>query len=99
MFTSKDKGEDESTYKSDEEPIQFKPHQPRFMTPLCHVTASSSCNDLLVIHTPSLTDVNLMALVDSGANKTFVPNLMYEKKYSPRTLLATSFVFASPMGV
>jgi len=71
MFISKDKEEDVSTSESDEEPIQFKPHQSRFMTPLCHVTASSSCNDLLVIHTPSLTDDNFMALVDSGATKNF----------------------------
>jgi hypothetical protein len=71
IFVSKDKEDDESTSESDEMPIQFKPHQPRFMTQLCHVTASSSCDDLLVIHAPTLTDVNLMALVDSGATNNF----------------------------
>jgi hypothetical protein len=80
MFISKEKDDDESTSESDEEPIQFKPHQPRFMTPLCHVTASSSCNDLLVIHTPSLTDVNLMALVDSGDTKNFCSDSYVREK-------------------
>jgi hypothetical protein len=82
MFISKDKEDNESTSESDEEQIQFKPHQPRFMTPLCHVTASSSCNDLLVIHTPSLTDINLMALVDSGASKNFCPVSYVREKNS-----------------
>jgi hypothetical protein len=41
MFVSK-KHEDEDTTSDDEDlPLQFKPHQPRFMTPLCHVTTSS----------------------------------------------------------
>ena len=90
MFISKEKDEDESTSESDEAPIQFKPHQPRFMTPLCHVTTSSSCDDLLVIHTPTPPDANLMALVDSGATNTFIFRLvctreatLYSFSYQP----------------
>jgi hypothetical protein len=44
MFKSNDK-EDGNISESDEEPLQFNPHQPRFMTPLCHVTASSASDD------------------------------------------------------
>ena len=99
MLISKEKEDDESASDSDEEPIQFKPHQPRFMTPLYHVTASSPCNDLLVIHIPSLMDVNLMALVDSGATQKNVSILMYEKSHFPHILLTNPFVFDSPMGV
>ena len=80
MFVSKDKKDDESTSESDEEPIQFKPHQPRILTPLCHVTASSSCDDLLVIHTPTPTDVSLMALVDNGATKNFCSDSYVREK-------------------
>jgi hypothetical protein len=51
------------------------------MTPLCHVTASSSCNDLLVIHTPSLiTDINLMAPVDSGATQNYCSDSYVREK-------------------
>ena len=53
----------------DEEHLQFKPHQPRYMTPLCHVTTSSAVDDLLIIHTPINKDKDLKALVDSGATK------------------------------
>jgi hypothetical protein len=80
MFVSKDKEDDESTSESDKEQIQFRPHQPRSMTPLCHVTASNSCDDLLVIHTPTLTDVNFMALVDSGATKNFCSDSYVRQK-------------------
>ena len=52
MFKSNDE-EDGNISESDEKPIQFKPHQPRFMTPLCHVIASSVSDDLLIIHTPT----------------------------------------------
>ncbi len=34
----------------------LSPNQPRFMTPLCHVTTSSAIDDLLVIHTPTTKD-------------------------------------------
>ena len=74
MFKSKTKEDTDSTSDSDEEQIQFKPHQPRFLTPLCHVTTSSACDDLLVIQTPTNQDIHLKALVDSGATKKkFVP--------------------------
>ena len=43
----------------------IKPHQPRFMSPLCHVTASSASGDLL--HTLTDGDDDLSGLVDSGA--------------------------------
>ena len=49
--------------------IQIKPHQPRVLTPLCHVTTSSTYDDLLVIQTPTNHDTHLKALVDSGATK------------------------------
>ena len=44
--------------ESNEEPLQFKSHQPRFMTLLCHVTASSASDDMLVIHTPTTGDTH-----------------------------------------
>ena len=53
MFKSKEKEDTDTTSDSDEEQIQFKPHEPRFLTPLCHVTTSSACDDLLVIQTPT----------------------------------------------
>ena len=68
MFKSSDE-EDGNISESDEEPLQFKPHQPRFMTPLCHVTSSSASDDLIVIHTPTTKDTHLKALIDSGATK------------------------------
>jgi hypothetical protein len=49
--------------------VIIKPHQPRFMSPLCNVTASSASGDLLVIHTPTDGDDNLSGLIDSGATK------------------------------
>jgi hypothetical protein len=66
MFKPNDE-EDGNISESDEEPLQFKPRQPRFMTSLCHVTAPSASYDLLVIHTPTTKDTYLKALVDSGA--------------------------------
>ena len=54
---------------SDEEQIQFKPHQPRFLIHLRHVTISSACDDLLVIQTPKNQDIHLKELVDSCATK------------------------------
>jgi len=68
MFKSNDE-EDGNIPESVEEPLQFKPHQPRFMTPLCHVTASSASDDSLVIHTHTAKDTHLKALVDSSAPK------------------------------
>jgi hypothetical protein len=75
MFKSKEKEDTDNTSDSNEEQIQFKPHQPRFLTPLCHVTTSSACDDLLVIQTPTNQDIHLKALVDSGATKKIVPTL------------------------
>ena len=77
MFIS-DTKEDDNTNNSDldEEPLQFKPHQPRYMTPLCNVTASSPVNGLLIIHTPTNKDKDLKAFADSGATKIFFPTLM-----------------------
>jgi hypothetical protein len=46
----------DSTFDSNEEPIQFKPYQPRLMTPVCHVTSSSSRDDSLAIHTSTIQD-------------------------------------------
>jgi len=92
MFNFKDK-EDENISEFDEEPLQFKPHQPRFMTPLCHVTASSASDELLVMHTPATKDIYLKALVDSGPQKTFVPTYTSEKKYSLRTHSSAPFEF------
>jgi hypothetical protein len=70
MFKSND-AEIGNISESDEEPLQFKPHQPRFMSPLRHVTALNASDDLLVIHAPITKDTNLKALVDSGATNTF----------------------------
>jgi hypothetical protein len=98
MFKSNDE-EDGNISESDEEPIQFKPHQTRFMTPLCHVTASSASGDLLVIHTPTTTDTHLKAFVDSGPQKTIVPTLTCERNYSLDTHSPIFFVFDSPMVV
>ena len=53
MFKSKKKEDTDITSDSDEKQIQFKPHQPRFLTPLCHVTTLSACDDLRVIQTPA----------------------------------------------
>jgi hypothetical protein len=47
MLVSDTKEEDNSNSDVEEEPLQLKLHQPRFMTPLCHVTASSAVDDLL----------------------------------------------------
>ena len=68
MFKSNDE-QDGNIFESDEEPLQFKPNQPRFMTPLCHVTASSASDDLIVIYTPATKDTHLKAIVASGAAK------------------------------
>ena len=69
MFKSKAKEDTDIASDSDEDQIQFKPHQPRFLPPLCHVTTSSACDDLLVIQSPTNQDIHLKALVDSGATK------------------------------
>ena len=63
MFKSKEKEDTDITSDSDDEQIQFKPYQPCFLTPLCHVTTSSACYDLLVIQTPTNQDIHLKALV------------------------------------
>ena len=80
MFKSKVKEDTDSNSDSDEEPIQFKPHQPRFLTPLCHVTTSSACDDLLIIQTPTNQDIHLQALVDSGATKNFISDTYVRDK-------------------
>ena len=98
MFKSNDE-EDGNISESYEEPIQFKPHQPRFMTPLCHVTASSVSDVLLVIHTPTTKDTHLKALVDNGAIKTFYSDSYVREKYSLATHSPLPFVFDSPMVV
>ena len=54
---------------------RIKTQQPRFLSPLCHITASSSCEDLLIIPAPTSTDKTLLALVDSGATKDFISDL------------------------
>ena len=41
------------------------------MTPLFHVTTSSAVDDSLIIHTPTNKDMDLKALVDSGATNNF----------------------------
>ncbi len=69
MFKNKKKEDTDSNSDSDEELIQFKPQQPRFLTSLCHVTTSSACDDLLITQTPTKQDINLQALVDSGTTK------------------------------
>ena len=81
MFKSKNKEENDSSSDSDEEQIQFKPHQPRFLTPLCHVTTSSASDDLLIIQTPTKQDVHLLALVDSGATKNFCSDSYVRDKH------------------
>jgi len=74
--------------ESDEDPRQFKPNQPRFMTPFCHVTVSSaSDDDLLVIHTHTTKNRDLKALVDSGATKKNSDPYVREK------LLSTHLTF------
>ena len=70
VFKSNDE-EDGYISESDEKPFQFKPRQSRFMTSLCHVTASNASDNLLVSYTPTTKDTNLTALVDSGATKNF----------------------------
>jgi hypothetical protein len=79
MFKSNDE-EDGNISESDDEPLQFKPHQLRVMIPLCHVTASSASDDLLVIHTPSTKDTHLKALVDSGATTNFCSDSYVREK-------------------
>jgi hypothetical protein len=59
--------------------VNIKPHQPRFMSPLCHVTASSASGDLLVIYAPTDGDDNLSGLVDSGATIFFAHIVMQER--------------------
>jgi hypothetical protein len=81
MFKSKEKKDTDSTSDSDEEQIQFKSHQPRFLTPLCHVTTSSACDDLLVIQTPTNQDIHLKALVDSGATNFFCSDTYVRDKH------------------
>ncbi len=91
------KHDDEDTTSDDENlPLQFKPHQPRFMTPLCHVTTSSSCDDLLGIQTPTIKDQNLKALVDSGATKNFCSDNYVREKTLSTYSLTNPFVFDSP---
>ena len=75
MFISDNKENYNLNSDLGEDPLQFKPHQPRYMAPLCHVAASSVVDDLLIIHTPTNKDINLKALVDSGAT-IFFPTLM-----------------------
>ena len=98
MFKSNDE-EDGNTSKYDKEPLHFNPHELRFMTPLCHVAASSASEDLLVIHTSTTKDTHLKALVDSGATKNCVPTLTCEGNYSLPTNSVIPFVFDSPMVV
>ncbi len=57
------------------------------MTPLCHVTASSACDDLIVIHTTNIKNTNFKALVDSGATEIFCSDLYVREK-----LLSTHFL-------
>ena len=83
MFKSNDV-EDENIFESNEEPLQLKPQQPRFMTPLCHATASSETYDLPVIHTPTAKDLNLKALVDSGTTKN-----IFSDSYAREKILST----------
>ena len=80
MFKSNDE-EDGNISESDVEPLQFKPHQPRFMAPLCHVTASSASDDLRGIRTPTTKDIILKALVDSGATKNFCSDSYVREKF------------------
>ena len=77
-----DTKEDDNTSNSDlgKEPIQFKPHQPRYVAPLCHVTTSSALDDLLIIHTPNNKDKDSKALVDSGATKNFCSDSYVREK-------------------
>ena len=85
MFKSNDE-EDGNISEYGEEPLQFKPHQPRFMTLLCHVTASSASDDLLFIHTPTTQATNLKALVNNGAN--FFPDSYVREKLTSTHSLA-----------
>jgi hypothetical protein len=81
MFKSKEQEDNDITSDSDEKQIHFKPHQPRFLNPLCHVTTSSACDDLLVIQTPTNQDIHLNALVDSGATKTICSDTYVRDKH------------------
>jgi hypothetical protein len=83
MFKSKEKEDTNITSIVDEEQIQFKPHQPRFLTSLCHVTTSSACDVLIVIQTPTNQDLHLKALVDSGATNFFLFRHL-RKRQTPR---------------
>ena len=86
MFKPNDE-EDGNNSESDAEPLQFKPNQPRFMTPLCHVTASSASDDLLVIHIPTTKDLNLKALVNSGDTQNLcIDSYVREKLLSTNSL-------------
>jgi hypothetical protein len=87
IFKSNDE-EDGNISEFDEEPLQFKPRQPRFMTPLCHVTASSASYDSLVIHTSTTKDTHLKALVDIGATKNFCSDSYVREKLLPTHSLA-----------
>jgi hypothetical protein len=90
-----DTKEDDNTSNTDldKEPIQFKPHQPRYMTPLCHVTASSAVDDLLIIHTPTNKDKDLKALVDSGTTKNFCSDSYVREK------LLTTHSLSNPLRI
>ena len=92
MFNSNDK-ENGNISESDEELLQYKPHHPRFMTPLCHVTASSASGDLIVIHTSTTKDINLKALDDSGATTNCCSDSYVRENYSLRTHSSTPFAF------
>ena len=82
--------EDGNTCESDKEPLQFKPHHPFYVTLLCHATASSASDDLLVIHTPTTKDTHLKALVDSGATKNLWSDSYAREKLLPTHSLASS---------
>ena len=92
MFKSNDE-ENGNISESNEDPLQFKPHEPRFMTPLCHVTALSASDDLIVIHTPTTKVTRLKALVDSGATNNFCSDSYVREK------LFATHLFANPLRI
>ena len=58
----------------------YKPHQARFESAICQVTATSIREDLLVIRTPTDTDPTVQAMVDSGATRYFISDTYVRDK-------------------
>ena len=99
MFKSKEREDTDITFDSDEEQIQFNPHQPRFLTPLCHVTTSSACDDLIIIQTPTNQDIRLKSLGDISVTKKKCSDTYWRDKLLITHPLVTPPALDLPMAV